>query len=537
MKLPTFPKIYNIHFVAIIATLGGMLFGFDISSMSAIVITDQYLDYFHKPAGALQGAIGSALAAGSVLGSAVAGPISDKIGRRDSVMFACLFWLVGTAVQVACRDAGTLIAGRVINGFTVGITSAQVPVYLAEIAQAEKRGSIVIIQQLAIEFGILIMYFIGYACSKIPGDASFRTAWGTQFIPCVFLMIGLPFLPRSPRWLAKVGRRDEAIEVLARIQAGGNVADPLVVAELEEIETTLQAEREAGPGLRKFFRNGMWKRTMAGVSVQAWQQLAGANTIVYYLTYIASMAGLTGDVAMITSGVQYAVFIIFTGVMWLFIDKTGRRPLLIYGAIGMGICHFAVGAAMATNYVPVPEGIGGNPNVIFKVTSGNAANTVITFSYLLIVVYALSLAPGCWIYAAEVWSLGTRATGMSMAALSNWVFNFALGMFLPPAFANIQWRIFIVFGVLCMGAAAWFFAFYPETCGKTLEEVELMFAKDGPVPWKTRKGESRLTAEIQAVVERKTYHDEPKGVEIVDNSTAPMESENKTVDTTATKAV
>jgi len=240
-------------------------FGFDISSMSAIVITDQYLDYFNKPAGALQGAIGSALAAGSVLGSAVAGPISDKIGRRDSVMFACLFWLIGTAVQVACHNAGTLITGRVINGFTVGITSAQVPVYLAEIAQAEKRGSIVIIQQLAIEFGILIMYFIGYACSKIPGPASFRTAWGTQFIPCVLLMIGLPFLPRSPRWLAKVGRREEAIEVLARIQAKGNISDPLVIAEFEEIETTLQAEREAGPGLTKFFRNGMWKRTMAGV--------------------------------------------------------------------------------------------------------------------------------------------------------------------------------------------------------------------------------------------------------------------------------
>ncbi|KAK8085937.1 general substrate transporter [Apiospora phragmitis] len=492
MKLPTFPKIYNIHFVAIIATLGGMLFGFDISSMSAIVITDQYLDYFNKPAGGLQGAIGSALAAGSVLGSAIAGPISDKIGRRDSVMFACLFWLVGTAVQVACRNAGTLIAGRVINGFTVGITSAQVPVYLAEIAQAEKRGSIVIIQQLAIEFGILIMYFIGYACSKIPGTPP-------SFVPCVLLIIGLPFLPRSPRWLAKVGRRDEAIEVLARIQAGGNISDPLVIAELEEIETTLQAEREAGPGLRKFFRNGMWKRTMAGVSVQAWQQLAGANTIVYYLTYIASMAGLTGDVAMITSGVQYAVFIIFTGVMWLFIDKTGRAPC-----------------------------IGGNPNVIFKVTSGPAANTVITFSYLLIVVYALTLAPGCWIYAAEVWSLGTRATGMSMAALSNWVFNFALGMFLPPAFANIQWRIFIVFGALCMAAAGWFFAFYPETCGKTLEEVELMFAKDGPAPWKTRKGESRLTAEIQAVVERKTYNnDEPKVSVTADNRTVSEVADNK----------
>ena len=117
------------------------------------------------------------------------------------------------------------------------------------------------------------MYFIGYGCTKIAGTASFRTAWGTQFIPCVCLMVGLPFLPRSPRWLAKVGREEEAIQTLADIQAGGNKDDPLVVAEWEEIYTVLVAERETvgGGGWRMFFKNGMWKRTLAGVSVQAWQ--------------------------------------------------------------------------------------------------------------------------------------------------------------------------------------------------------------------------------------------------------------------------
>jgi MFS family permease len=239
--------------------------------MSAIVVTSQYIDYFNNPAGVIQGAIGSALAAGSVVGSVVAGPLSDKMGRRDSILFACLFWLIGTAVQVSCQNYGQLIAGRVLNGFTVGITSSQVPVYLAEIAKADKRGSIVIIQQLAIEVGILIMYFIGYGCASIDGPASFRTAWGTQFIPCVFLMLGLPFLPRSPRWLAKVGRDQEAIQVLANIQANGDVNDPLVIAEWEEIQTVMHAELEAGRGWRKFFKNGMWKRTLAGMSVQAWQ--------------------------------------------------------------------------------------------------------------------------------------------------------------------------------------------------------------------------------------------------------------------------
>lgn len=150
MRLPTFPKVYNTYFVAFVATVGGMLFGFDISSMSAIILTDQYNDFFGHPAGVLQGAIGSALAAGSVIGSLIAGPVSNKIGRRDSIMFACLWWLIGTAVQTGTNGVGSLIAGRVLNGVTVGITSSQVPVYLAEIARKEKRGSLVIIQQLAI---------------------------------------------------------------------------------------------------------------------------------------------------------------------------------------------------------------------------------------------------------------------------------------------------------------------------------------------------------------------------------------------------
>jgi len=248
--------------------------------MSAIVGTPQYLWYFNDPHGVTQGAIGSALAAGSVIFALMAGPISDKFGRRDSIAFACLWWIVGTVVQVSTHSVGQLIGGRILNGVCVGITSSQVPVYLAEIAKKDKRGSIIVIQQLAIEFGILIMFFIGYGCSFI-GSAhsttSFRTAWGLQLVPAVLLLIGIPFLPRSPRWLAKVGRVEEAVDVLAKIQAHGDREDPLVVAEWEEIITVLNAEREALSGWRKFIKNGMWRRTFAGASVQAWQQLSGAN--------------------------------------------------------------------------------------------------------------------------------------------------------------------------------------------------------------------------------------------------------------------
>lgn len=385
------------------------------------------------------------------------------------------------------------------------------------------------------------MYFIGYGCSFIPGDASFRTAWSMQFIPCVFLIIGLPFLPESPRWLAMKDRNEEAIEILAGIQAGGDRNNPLVVAEWEDIQMTLIAERQALPGWRKFVYNGMWKRTLAGFTVQMWQQNSGANVMTYvsiiffvfdgfggfsfasilkpailkpdddplfdqtgsrklltarkYVVYIFSMADLSGNINLIASGVQYALFIIFTGVMFFYVDKVGRRPLLIGGALLMGICHIIVGGLLSMGEV-VPGGVEGDRNVPIRLT-GAPAHTVIAFSYLLIIIYALTLAPVCWIYAAEVWSLETRAVGMGIAANGNWLFNFALGLYIPPGFINIKYAMFIIFGLMCFLAAAHFYLAYPETANKTLEEIEEMFAHGGPKPWQTRRGESRLDALLE----------------------------------------
>ncbi|KAH6998172.1 hypothetical protein BKA56DRAFT_626741 [Ilyonectria sp. MPI-CAGE-AT-0026] len=441
------PKITNIYFVAMVATVGGMLFGFDISSMAAIVTTEQYIDYFDNPSGVKQDAIGSALAAGFW-------------GRRDS-----------TAVQVATNGFGSLVAGR---------SSTVSPTILPRLPSAfERRGSIIIIQQLAIERGIPIMYFIGCGCGYIEGTASLRTAWGTQFIPCV-------------------GRDQEAIQTLADMQAGGDIHDALVVAEWREISETLASERESGKGWRKFIKNGMWKRTMAELSVQAWQQLSRANVMVYYMPYVFQMANLTGKINLITAEVQDALLIVFTTVMFFFIDKTGRRSLLVWGSITMGLCHFVVGGMLGAYGEDVPGGVDGNAYVVIRVT-GFPAYTVIASSYFLIIIYALTLAPVAWIYAAEVWSTGTCATDQPQH-IQNLI---SLGMFTTPAFLNIKRNIFIVFGVLCLAAAvqAWFI--YPETCGKTIEEVEELF-RTGVMPaWKTKKGGSRLEAEVAAVQEAK----------------------------------
>ena len=142
--------------------------------------------------------------------------------------------------------------------------------------------------------------------------------------------------------------------VLAHIQAGGNLEDPYVVAEYEEIITVLTAERLAPKSWRKFVYNGMWKRTMAGFSVQAWQQLSGANVMTYYVVYIFAMADLKGNINLISSGVNYALFIIFSTIMFFYVDKIGRRTLLVWGAIAMAVCHFVVGGVLGGYYTYVP---------------------------------------------------------------------------------------------------------------------------------------------------------------------------------------
>lgn len=172
-----------------------------------------------------------------------------------------------------------------------------------------------------------------------------------------------------------------------------------------------------------------------------------------------------------------------------------------------------VGGVLGSYGTYLPDGLKGNLSVRVQVT-GSPAYTVIAFCYLLVLIYSLTLAPIAWVYAAEVWSLETRATGMALASVANWyvdfpcpsldgplttmirLFNFAIGLFIPPAFQNISWKLFIIFGTLCFGAAIQAFFTYPETAGKTLEEIEILFRKGGPKPWKTKPGDSLLDQRI-----------------------------------------
>ncbi|KAH7322714.1 putative xylose permease [Stachybotrys elegans] len=480
--------IYNIYVLAAFGTIGGALFGFDISSMSAWIDSESYLEYFDRPDGATQGGITASMSGGSLVGAILAGWFSDRWGRRGSLIMAAAIFIVGAAVQCSAQNIGHLIAGRVISGFSIGITSSQVIVYLSELAPAHKRGAIVGIQQWAIEWGILIMYLISYACEvSLDGPSAFRTAWGVQAIPAAILFVAVFFFPESPRHLAAKDRWEEVHEVLANLHAKGDRNDPVVLAELEEVrEAASIASQTKDLGYLGLFGPKVWKHTAVGVSVQVAQQLLGGNVMLYYLVYLLRMAGMTRNTALTANIIQYVIFLVTTGGILPFIDRLSRRWLLIGGAIICCIIHSSTAAIMATRGYAV-DNIDGN-EILTWVVTGAPATAIVALSYIFVGVYGLTWAPVAWIYAGEVFPLKYRAKGVGLAAAGNWTFNLALAYFVPPSFQNIQWRSYVIFAVFCFVMSITTYMFYPETAGRSLEEIEREFEK-GILVWKHPQGQ------------------------------------------------
>ncbi|KIX05864.1 uncharacterized protein Z518_03837 [Rhinocladiella mackenziei CBS 650.93] len=488
-------QIGNIYYITAISVIGGGLFGFDISSMSAILGTQQYKCYFNQgphgppqcsgPHSDTQGGITASMPGGSFVGALASGPMTDIFGRKRAIQIGAVIWCIGSILVSASQNIGMLVVGRFINGFSVGICSAQVPVYVSELAPPSKRGRVVGAQQWAITWGILIMFYISYGCSYIDGTAAFRVPWGLQMIPAIILFFGLFFLPESPRWLARKDRWEECHGVLALVHGKGNREAPFVLRELQEIKDMCEFERRnADVTYLELFKPNMINRTHIGVFTQIWSQLTGMNVMMYYITYVFGMAGLTGNTNLVASSIQYVINVFMTIFALLFIDRWGRRWPMIIGSTFMATWMYANAGLMATYGSPAPPGGVDHVEEESWQIHGAPARAVIACTYLFVASFAPSWGPCSWIYCPELFPLRLRGKAVALTTASNWIFNFALSYFVPPAFVNIKWKVYIVFGVFCTVMTAHVFFFFPETAGKTLEEVEEMFMSDIK-PWHT----------------------------------------------------
>jgi sugar porter (SP) family MFS transporter len=304
------------------------------------------------------------------------------------------------------------------------------------------------------------------------------------------------FLPESPRWLARKDRWEECKAVLILVLGKGDADSKLVKEEFAEIQAYCEFERaNADVTYLELLKPHMLNRLHIGIFTQIWSQLTGMNVMMYYITYVFSMAGLTGNNLLVSSSIQYVINVCMTVPALLWVDKWGRRPTLLVGAALMMTWLFANAGLLATYGHPAPPGgVDGIAAASWQV-SGPPAKAVIACSYLFVASYAPTWGPVSWIYPPELYPLRVRGKAVALATSWNWAFNFALGYFVPPSFENINWKTYIIFGTFCIAMFLHVFFMFPETAGKQLEEVEDMFTDPsgpkniGTLAWKTRVGQ------------------------------------------------
>ncbi|KAI6021787.1 general substrate transporter [Pisolithus microcarpus] len=428
----------NPYIVGTFACIGGGLFGLDISSMSGVLSVTLLILLLPYPNPFLSSNSPdqmrkAAMPAGSLLGALLVTKLGDALGRRRTIIAASIIW-----------DRGMLVVGRIIAGISVGISSAIVPVYQSEITPPSIRGRLVSFQQWSITWGIMLQYF-----------------WGLQMIPAIILGIGMLWFPESPRWLVDHGREQEALQILADLHGGGNKKDELQIKQQVDFERS-----EGAKSYADLFKPGVLRRVILGCSLQMWSQLSGMNVMMYYIIYVFQGAGLTGRRGnLIADSVQYVLNVLFTVPAIWYIDRWGRRWMMILGSFFMGVFLSLVGGLQG-GYGE--WGSVDNTSVWLIVNQPVVTKAIIVCSYLFVCSFAITMGPVSWTYPAEIFPMRVRSKAVSFSTATNWLFNFALAWAVPPALSSIAWKTYFIFAAFNFAASIHFIFCFPETAQRTL---------------------------------------------------------------------
>ncbi|ORY00514.1 sugar transporter [Basidiobolus meristosporus CBS 931.73] len=445
------------YFAAGIASIGGLLFGYDVGVISGVLDMEAFHIQFQYTSAFSKGFIVSSLTLGCFVGSLAAYFVADFYGRRFSIICGGIIFTIGGVVQTSAFSLGQLYAGRILSGLAIGVLSMTVPLYQSEIAPKHIRGSLVGFHQLAITFGILVSFFVNYGSSFLSGNITWRLPLAMQIAPSVVLVFCMLFLPKTPRWLVSQGRKDEALKVLKKICLTPD-------DELIEIELNIQFEREIGPGSwSELLGPNLFIRLLIGVSIQAFQQLTGINAIMYYAPLILHSLGFGDSGArLLATALNGVVNFVFTIPCIIFLDKLGRRILLLVGSIVMAITMSVLAAIFAV-YTPT------DPQ---QQTYSYACLAII---FCFVAVFAFTWGPIGWVYPSEIYPNRVRAKCLSITTATNWTFNFLVGLIVPKLMESIKWGLYGIFALFGLIMFTNVFFFVPETKGLSLEEIDQMF--------------------------------------------------------------
>jgi len=424
----------------IVAALGGLLFGFD---TAVIAGAEQALKgIYHLTPFALGATVASALV-GTIIGSLGAGIPGDRIGRRDSLRFMAVLYVISAVGCAFAWNWDALVTFRFVGGLGIGGSSVLGPMYIAEIAPAKWRGRLVGFFQFNVVLGILLAYLSNYVIgTRELGATEWRWKLGISAIPAVFFLVMLFGIPRSPRWLAKKGRTDEARDVLRLI------GEQDYEKELQEIVASIDAEHHQ--------HDSLWKRqyrlpVFLAVTIGMFNQLSGINAILYYLNPIFEDAGFSKVSADLRSVAIGATNLVFTMLAMTLIDKVGRKKLLLTGAVGTASCLAGVAAVFLTH---------------------QHQEYLVWLLATYIAFFAFSQGAVIWVYIGEVFPNRVRAQGQSLGSFSHWFMAGVISLGFPPLAAKSGGYPFLFFSAMTIVQFFVVLKIYPETKGVSLEEMQ-----------------------------------------------------------------
>lgn len=440
-KKNSWPKP-RLLFAVVVAIIGGFLFGYYTGVISGALI---FLTPVFHLSSAGQGLVVSIVLIGAMIGALSGGVLADRMGRKWAmVIMACLF-LVGGMVMVLAKTYEVLLLGRFLSGVGAGLTSLVTPLYLAEVSPPHYRGAFVSSYQLAVTVGILSAFLVNFLFAPT-GD--WRWMFGVGIFPALLLLIGLFWVLETPPWLLAHGKGEKAVEVMKSFQNDREWKGVLPSMK-KKIEPHKKGE------WRALFQRKFRPILLIGLILSACQQITGINAVIYYAPMIFTFAGFASTTGAILASVGLGIMNVIATLfsMWL-LDHAGRRRLLLIGVAGMGLSLGVLSLA-------------------FFFHAGWTDWISVVSLVVFVASFAIGLGPVTWVVVSEIYPMKIRAKGMTVAMFTNWLSNFLVSL----TFLNLvsflgKGKVFLLFGLLGIGAFFFIFRWIPETKGRSLEEIE-----------------------------------------------------------------
>jgi SP family xylose:H+ symportor-like MFS transporter len=459
---------YNTTYVlgiTLVATIGGLLFGYDTAVISGAEKSLEAYFSVLSLSSFVHGATVSSALVGCIIGGALSGLLSSRLGRKKSLLLASVLFFV-SALGSGWPEAlfftkgeptmGLLVTFnlyRILGGIGVGLASAICPMYIGEIAPAPIRGRLVSFNQFAIIFGMLVVYFVNWGIASGQtiawiNDIGWRYMFASEAVPAALFGLLILSVPETPRYLALTNRYEKALHVLQRINKSKEQAQAI----LDEIKATLTV---TSAGKAKLFSYGKLV-IIIGILISVFQQFVGINVALYYAPRIFESMGAAKDTSLLQTIVMGLVNVIFTVLAIVTVDKWGRKPLLISGSIGMAVGMFAIATLAFFNVI----GVG-----------------TLVFIILYTASFMMSWGPICWVLIAEIFPNKIRGQAVAIAVAAQWAANYLISSTYPPMMEYSSALTYGFYGTMAVLSALFVWKIVPETKGKSLEEMEKVWKK------------------------------------------------------------